>query len=323
MFDLPELAVEDIDRFADWVELCALAQGDGSVSFADAADVLQDASLGGNLRGDLYAGDVSLLDDDTFSPDDATERFVEMVWQALTQRALAQGKGYPFTIANDRIERLSAWQDVPAFTMLLIMDLSRAYTGIDAIVEPNTVSARLFEKVVEASLQGLAGGQSVRFGDPIEPGWPTKIDDRIRKLGELLGLSVERLKGKTRPRDKDRGLDVVGRLSFGDNGPATLFFLTQCATGKNWKKKRGEPSIKDWSDIFVWNGTLLKTVAVPWRLDTSDFNYVRVHRHFDSAVVLDRPRLIAGDPDAKLEVEIRKKMTTWCRKQIKKFPKLR
>jgi hypothetical protein len=323
MFDLPELAVTDIGRFADWVELCALVEGDGTVSFANAADVLQDAGLVGNFRRDLYPGDVSFLDDDVFSPDDATERFVEMVWLELTQRALAQGKGYPFTITADRIERLRSWQEVPAFTMLLIMDLSRAYTGIDAIVEPNTVSSRLFEKVVEASLQGIVGGTSVRFGDPIEPGWPTKIDDRIRKLGELLGLSVERLEGKTRPRDKDRGLDVVGRLSFGDDGPATLFLLTQCATGKNWTKKRGEPSIEDWKDIFLWNGALLKAVAVPWRLDTSVFDYARVHRHFNGAVVLDRPRLIAGDPDGKLDAEVSKKLRTWCRKQIKRFPRLR
>jgi len=238
MFDLPELAVTDIGRFADWVELCALISGDGTVSLADAADVVQDAGLLGNRRADLYPGDVSFLDDDAFSPDDATERFVEIAWQDLTQRALAQGKGYPFAITNDRIERLSSWQEVPAFTMLLIMDLSRAYTGIDTLVEPNTVSARLFEKIVEASLQGLIGGTSVRFGDPIEPGWPTRINDRIRKLGEFLDLSVERLEGKTRPRDKDRGLDVVGRLSFGDDGPATIFFLTQCATGKNWKTER-------------------------------------------------------------------------------------
>lgn len=208
---------------------------------------------------------------------------------------------------------------------MLIADLSRSYVKTGVKIETNSTFSQLFEKVVEAASQGLLQGRGARFGWPKETGWPTKINDRIRVLGDKIGVAVEELGGKTRPNDSDRGLDVVTQLSFGDKGPGTLFLLTQCATGKHWKKKRGEPSLADWGDIFRWDAHLLRAIAIPWRLDKSTdggFDRIRTFRYFD-ALVLDRPRLVAGWPDQHLEIKVVTSTRKWCKEQLPKFPKLR
>jgi hypothetical protein len=321
MFELPELTLDQIARVADWVELCALYEP-GGVSQAAVADVFHDSGMLGTEPSDFFLGDLTYIDQDTFSSDDATEWFAELVWQELANRQRTLNSGYPFATENS-VATLSvpSWQDVPAFAMLLIADLSRSYGNVDIRIEPESGDARLFEKIVEAATRGLLRGTSVRFGWPIEPGWEKPIDNRIRQLGDALNLRVENLEGKTRPKDKDRGLDVVARLSFGDDGPGTILVLTQCATGQNWRQKHGEPAIADWRDILRWDGLLVRAVAVPWRLDES-FNYVRTHRHFDAAIVLDRPRLLAGCPDRYLAETTQQKIRQWCKTQFAKIPTL-
>jgi hypothetical protein len=327
MFDLPNISVDGIGRFADWMEFCTLFEKSGITSLADLADVASDSGLVGILASDLLPGDISYSDFHDFSEDDATERFASLVFEELDNRKKQAGIGYPFTSSRDSLRRdVESWRDVSAFGMLLIADLSRSYTSVGVKIETNSTFSQLFEKVVEASSMGLLQGRSSRFGWPKETGWPTKIDDRIRRLGEELGIEVEDLRGKTRAKDSDRGLDVVTQLSFGDKGPATLFLLTQCATGKHWKKKKGEPSITDWADIFKWNAKLLRAVAVPWRLDKetdAGFDRIRTFRHFDSAVVLDRLRLAAGRPDHHMDSKVLKSVRRWCQEQLSKFPKLR
>src|SRR5262249_38567337 len=130
----------------------------------------------------------------------------------------------------------------------------------------DSASGRLFEKVVEASSRGLLRGAVMRFGWPIEPGWPLAINDRIQLLGSGLGLELETLRGKTKKTDKDRGLDVAGRISFGDEGAGTIVLLTQCAAGKHWRKKTGQPALQRWQHLIQWNAHLLRAVAIPWRL---------------------------------------------------------
>jgi hypothetical protein len=325
MFDLPSIDVDDTVRLADWVELCVFFGDSGVMSQADMADVVHDAGLLGGMPEDVLSDDASFRqEEEDFSSDDATERLAGAVWEHLETRSRGLKEGYPFAVEGDKLRlKVPSWRAAPAFAMLLVADISRVYE-LNAQIEPDSESGRLFEKVVEASQRGLLRGTAVRFGWPIEPGWPTPIDDRIGTLGERLGLGVERLTGKTRPQDKDRGLDVVARFSGGDDGPATFVLLTQCATGKHWKKKRGEPAISDWRDILRWDAQLLRAVAIPWRLDARidrGFHYVRTYRHFD-AVILDRPRLVAGTPDRFLADDVKDQIVRWCEKQVVKLPSL-
>jgi hypothetical protein len=170
MFELPAITVENAPRAADWVELCALFDN-GVVSHADVERVFHHAGLLGTERSDYGRVGTTYVDEDTFSDDDGSERFAEIVWEELRDRARLAGAAYPFDVEGDRLARRAArWQEAPGFGMLLILDIGRYYPNSAQLVEADDETARLFEKVVEASKRGLFGGRSVRFGWPREPG---------------------------------------------------------------------------------------------------------------------------------------------------------
>lgn len=325
MLDLPSLRVTDILRLADWVELSVLVDSDGAIPMTEVARILRGAGLIGYSEAELFRRDEAFADRDMFSDDEASFRMTETIWEELRCRMHALKPGYPLEVDRDRLVLPhTSWRDVPAFTMLLLVDLAQSYPPVTVDIEASEADsgwARLFEKVVEASERGLLGGPCCRFGWPVEPGWPSGIDERIEKLADLVDLRMENLKGKTDPQDKDRGLDVVGRLAIADSAVGTVVLLTQCAAGKNWTKKRGEPSLADWQDILQWNAKLARAVAVPWRLE-GRWDIRKVYRYFDDAVILDRPRLICGNPDGFLDADTTDRIVEWCEPLVRNLPRL-
>jgi hypothetical protein len=318
MFNLPNLDVDDFELFADWAELCALCSGTPTISQDDVGDVFKDAGLFATEVGDIPDDDFGLADDLTFSSDDELERLTENIWRILRQR---QRMGhYPFTVERDTLTRLvPSWEAAPAFTMLLLSDICRKYELVEPVaLEADGKSGRLFEKIVEASTASLFNGTSVRFGWTPDDDWPRPSHERVEMLGNRLSLDVEKLDGKVQPHDKDRGLDVVARLEFGNGQLACPYFLIQCAIGKHWKNKRGEPTLEAWENIFQWVGPRLRVVAIPWRLDET-WNYKRAYLHF-GAVILDRPRLNCGGADRKLKSDVASEIKDWCALQIAKIP---
>ena len=169
-------------------------------------------------------------------------------------------------------------------------------------------------------MRALHHGACVRFGVPREPGWPPGIDDRIRLLGAELQLEVENLQSKTSPMDGDRTLDVASRLAYGTDGPGTIIVLTQCATGKHWNKKRAEPIFAKVDDLLVWNAVLVRALAVPWWFHRPR-EYERQFREFGKAVILDRPRLLAGLPDQHIDAAAATLIQDWCSAQLSALPK--
>ena len=318
MIDLPQLNVDEIQRAADWVEACVLFSPEGVLSQTDVSDQVLDSGLLGFFAEEVFEEDAADWDEDAFGAKNSADGFAEQVWQVLADRSRTIAGGFPFKISAALVERESgsSWRDYPAYSLLLISDIGRYYTEVS--VRATADAARLFEKVVEASERGLLRGCSCRFGWPREPGWPKPVDERIGELGRILGLDVENLEGKTTVKDKDRGLDVVGRLSFGDDGEGSLVLLTQCALGKHWRKKRGEPALPEWRDVFKWHAQLVRAVAVPWRLEPPhDYRYTS--RRFD-AVVLDRMRLSAGRPDEFIAADVRSQIIEWCEQRVQQFP---
>lgn len=318
MLDLPNIGIEDLPGYADWLELNALVDGDAHYSREWVRDMLHSSGLLGNTEepgipeDDVYRDEIDLTDYD------GLERFTEDLWAVLEERSRYFGEMCPYRLDGNKIEsKHSCWHGRAAYVLLLLNDLLPRY---GATVDEKSLR-RLFEKVVQASLSGLLGGTSVRFGWPREPDWPTSIEDRLATLGDLMELQIENLDGKTDPTDKDRGLDVVARQRLGDQFDATVTYLVQCATGKFWKSKAGEPSITNWQDLFVWKSLLVRVLAVPWTLSGRD-TYVRMFRHFDSAIILDRPRLASGQPDEYLAEDTQKEIVAWCHANIQSIPRV-
>src|SRR5215813_13949085 len=103
MFDLPNISVDAIGRFADWMEFCTIFEKSGITSLADLADVAGDSGLVGSLASDLLPGDISYTDFHDFSEDDATETFASLVFEELWNRKNQTGSAYPFTCTRDSL----------------------------------------------------------------------------------------------------------------------------------------------------------------------------------------------------------------------------
>lgn len=320
MFDLPTLDITNVERIADWVELCAFCGENEVVSAEQAGDVLKDAGQLGFEDGDVPPDDEYFADGPQFSSDDQISDCTEAVWRVLMHRQ--RYGGYPFVVREKTIRRMcGSWTDAPAFTMLLLADLGRWYEGLkSAELSSDGKSGKLFEHITAAACQRFFGGSCVRFGWPRNSGWPTSIDDRIEKLADEVGLQIEKLNGKTEPKDKDRTLDVLALMQIGAAHAALPRVLIQCAVGEHWRKKTGEPTTAKWKDILQWEGPLLRAVAIPWRLE--DWSYKRAMRHFDDAIILDRPRLVIGLPDKELANQIGQQVTQWCEAVIAQLPRL-
>lgn len=321
MLPLPDVSVDDseIETFADWLELSALVSG--VVSKAAVWDALgEELAVGGSVedlggKADLYKADYLL------ARRDILQQFTDDLWRSLQLRQRVLGSGFPLRIDPESVfRRGGSWSDHLGYTALLIADLGWYYPGVKGLVGSVSEFSHILEKLAEASIKTRLRGVAYRFGaSPYEPGQPTGIVARVRHLGTIFKLQYVEENTVLRAGEKDRGLDVICRLSFGDDGPGTLFLLVQCATGKNWTKKKGEPSTEDWRPLFQWDSTLVRAVAIPRRLKNPSAEYARFWRHFDGAVILDRMRLCGDNFEPSIDAAMRNRILSWCRNRLKEI----
>ena len=135
-----------------------------------------------------------------------------------------------------------------------------------------------------------------------------------------MDLEVDEPEKKVEPNDGDIGLDVATRIRFGDEGAGTGIVLTQCATGRNFIGKKGEPSLMEWADLIYWRSHVVRGMAFPWRRDIDQRRFGRLAKRFE-AIFFDRMRLFSsGNPDAHLKRWARDELREWCEQRIAEFP---
>lgn len=321
MLELPPgCRADDLGRLADWLEASALVQ-DAPIPRAELMEELRSSGLA-LPQGESFGEDLDELGiDPDEDSDSALERLSDDIFTECRDRATLYPRNYPFVAASGL---LTLRKDIPhdGYAFLLIADLGHHYPQLKDAIKADSHSGRLMEKIVEGALQGLFG-RSQRFGWPIEPAWPTSIEDRVAKLAQNLDVKMDALEGKTDPADKDRTLDVVGLFEVVGSTEATVAVLVQCAAGKDWKQKLGAPSIEAWSNLLLWKTMLVRAIALPWRLGgrRGDWTYGRIFSMSSGAMVLDRPRLLAGNPDEHLDPLARDEVAQWWREAVDAMPK--
>jgi len=315
----PGSSPEDLQRLADWVEASVLVS-DGSVSKSSVMEELRASGLVA-LPDESFGEDAEEFGSGSDeNSDDSLERLVDDVLAECRQRQNQLGDGYPFQMSADLLS-LRGDVERDSYAFLLVSDLGHHFVELKDALTPDTHSGMLMEKVVEAATRGIFG-RSQRFGWPREQEWPTGIKKRVKRLAKELGVPVDSLKRKVVPADNDRTLDVVAIMSLDDTHEASLIVLVQCAAGQNWKSKLGDPSIAAWDNLLQWQSPIVRAVALPWRLGgrQSDWTYGRVYSMSNHAMVLDRPRLLAGRPDTHLDARVRPQLNDWWTSAIAKIP---
>jgi hypothetical protein len=167
----------------------------------------------------------------------------------------------------------------------------------------------LFDIVVMEALCSYLSGESqmVHFGWPATGDRPTNFVDAVKWLAEKLGLPTGR--GRTSPRSKDGGLDVVVWRPFRDERQGFVVILAQCTIAKDWFDK-AKDIVKD-----VWRGWIdfgkdpTTCLAVPFVVPHSFGKWDELRRTV--TFLLDRLRLCELLEERGLACEEEGKIEKW------------
>ena len=100
---------------------------------------------------------------------------------------------------------------------------------------------RDFEHVAKAAAAGTLRGNAFAFGWPREDG--SSFRAALEDVGKRLGWTPRRDNPLwSKGREKDAGVDVIAWRDFSDRRPGYPLLLGQAASGREWEKKRIEPS---------------------------------------------------------------------------------
>jgi hypothetical protein len=282
VLDLPD--AEDADRVADWVELLLNVEGE-SISRSKLSSILEQSS-----------------------GSEATESFVSDVWRHLQRRQGLYATQY-FEVVGDLARAKDPVANSVEYRLCLLFSLYGASTqrGVDP---------KLFERMSAEAICSYLGGSVFVFGWPVLPNVQPAIADRVRQAAELLN---ERFVEDPGTQYKDRGVDVIAWKNFVKptadvHRSGRLVVLSQCAAGREWRKKTRELPYKSWTQYIHWATDPMVGFAVPCVVD--DRAWQDVAREVDG-IVFDRVRLLNSLLTGVKDADLRNELASYIDEQIR------
>lgn len=287
-----------LDVFCDWIEGSVLFK-DGEVSSTDVVD--------------------ALIEEQIYDNQDFASEMANNAWTELRRRLYCIGNQAPFFISANRITRIREWQDAPAYSFCILLALANWYKrwaiqfGSDY-----TEQGEIFELLTKESLKLQFSGWQI-----YQTGWTrTKavklaevVDEIANQLGECKG-NIERWASLNA---NEAGLDLLCYRPFIDNRVGIPVYLTQCASGADWRDKLKTPDLDLWTKIIQFTAQPQRAFATPFAFLDEDFikNCVIVN-----GMLLDRYRLLAAAKLAKnWESQLLKeRIVMWAGSRVSKLP---
>jgi len=238
------LSVTTVQDAADWIELRAIQQPERLVHFSDIRRMFDD-------EGDAGSSD--------YGHEDVADEDIWSQWVSeLQERERALSEAYPFELTDTyiKIKPLTehSWGGY-AYLLCLFLSHPKDDDVIDGAkflkLKKNDPARELFQIISTVAASGYLRGSSVSFG------WPRKdhtlFVDAINRLCRIMfDASVFK-----RPPDlaaptkiKDFEIDIVSWIPTNDKLPAKVIFVSQVASGANWKSKPLRNSIV--ANLWPW-----------------------------------------------------------------------
>lgn len=274
MIDLPD--TNSIYSMADLIEFSVI-HGNKPMSKAKIASLLQ------SYVTDLQA--------DT----------VDSVLGELERRCRLYGNSTPFTINGDRIGPVVKWEKTPELLMCLIFSLkgARKQKGIDN-------GTKLFERLSNEAVKTYLGGEAEVIGFPNKNNLLKQITSIAQKTSEEIGHR------NPKPKDKDKGVDIIAWKSHGDNRPNQIILLLQCGAGINFSEKK-TISIPAWRDFVHWSADPIPGIMIPHIVSSEEL----IELSDDYTLIFDRVRIYKAVYNRALsDTSLRKQILTWCKNNI-------
>ena len=153
-----------------------------------------------------------------------------------------------------------------------------------------TEQGELFELVTKASLETQFTGWVVH-----QTGWTRRnaagLEQVVNEVTRHLGEQKGRLELWSKSNAKELGLDLLCYRPFPDNRVGIPVYLTQCASGANWKSKLSTPHLGTWRNVIQFTTMPKRAFATPFAFLDREFIQ---HSTVVDGLLLDRCRLLGA-----------------------------
>lgn len=298
MLALPESGVSrsiknhnsNMENVCDWIEASAILL-DGPVSKSDVVDIL--------------------IENEIYKKQDFAEEFVSLAWGVLKRRFSRVGAPLGVEVSATRISKSGSWSEFPAYAFCLYLScVAYLYPKAMEKVANSIKQGALFERLSEEALKEMFPRWKIW---PL--GWtpdnPVKLTELVEEItGRLCEVSGAEIALHVTAKSKELGLDLLLYRDFSDESASFPVMMIQCASGKNWIKKRNTPDLAIWQKVVSFNARPMRGMTIPYAFVDSDA-FRRGATSVDG-VFFDRCRLLAPSENngnwvsEKLDSDLRK-----------------
>jgi hypothetical protein len=216
--------------YADYVEIVSLFSNQNYVSTSDILDRFRDELIITQKK----------KDDEQAVENDKNEQWIDSIFQVLNEREYLYIEDYPYEMLGNNKIKLKGMAQLTDKNKLYIFLLLASSLNVFGIFESELTSE--FELVCFHTLaKYLPSHATVKsFGKNSE--YTGTAIEKITNLAKDLKVNIDDnfLKKISAKGNQERGLDIVGWISFSDNVSNHFSLFCQCACGKEWYKKLTE-----------------------------------------------------------------------------------
>lgn len=314
--------------WADYIELLCLVSMDREVSKADVLDriserqdlgEIEDVSIEQSALNSTFSLDSELPDQYATYDDDADfllgessdqpvvdayagvpstdrlEAYASAWFEILHYRARIFDSFYPFEIRSNSIACRPNIGGDPQQRLYLFLLLSSC---LKYVQKQSKHFTDWFEVVSLIALKSMlpkrgkvsfVGSNSLNKGPYRGKAW-NKLEVLSREIGDPISKKAEISRHELQDTG-DRGLDIMGRVSFGDTAEGKLVLFGQCGCGKDWSEKQLEPHVANWRGYMEFSVPPSSIIFIPYCYRGADGGW---HRRLTikESLLVDRPRLV-------------------------------
>ncbi|QKJ57618.1 hypothetical protein [Serratia fonticola] len=230
-----------VQNQADWVELKCLSDHFDHVVIDDIRSAME-------LQNDTQ-------DDDIAREDRTLESVIDTVLQEITERQKSLQNSYPFQIEEGGrvVSLLTPFKDITIDQKVYIYCLIFSHVSRSSLITLDRdvlpADRDLMQICSTIAAAGLVRGPSISFGFPRVD--RTRFYDKTKQVLVLLGEGELHELADVNPvhslSPKDAGIDIISWKPTADNRPGKLIYISQVASGNNWKEK----PVKTYIDILT------------------------------------------------------------------------
>lgn len=244
--DKPDFSRNELNHFADFVELLAIFSQEDGISYGDIQD--------------RFFGEPDECN--SSERNDINEVFINNIYSLIEERIVQYGDLYPFIMGKEQVLILQNTLSSNQKLYLLLLLSSTLYI----FKSFNTELTTDFETICCETMKIFLPNAIVKpFGKNSE--YTGTASEKIKKLASDIGLPINQYEIEQigERNTQERGLDIVGWLPFKDNCHNLIVYLCQCACGKNYEYKQHDTRrFENYYDFY--NTTPQHTLFLPYSL---------------------------------------------------------